>query len=129
MSRSALRLQRQELAAALDQPAISVAQAGSHPQSDAGAAGVGCTPTITANCHACVACGRCVEMLPATPHAWRAGRRKESGMTTMRKRLAAAGVAVMLAGPAQMIPAQAADDYPTRPVRIIVPFDPGGING
>ncbi|AMN44922.1 Bug family tripartite tricarboxylate transporter substrate binding protein [Rhodoplanes sp. Z2-YC6860] len=41
----------------------------------------------------------------------------------MRGRLAAAAIAIALA-----VPAKAADEYPTRPVRVIVPFEPGGIN-
>ena len=44
-------------------------------------------------------------------------------MKAMRTLLAATGIAIALA-----VPAIAADEYPTRPVRIIVPFDPGGIN-
>ena len=44
-------------------------------------------------------------------------------MTTMRRLLAAASIVAALAAPAA-----ATDDYPSRPVRVVIPFDPGGIN-
>jgi hypothetical protein len=78
MSRSADRLQRQRLAAALDQPAISAAQARHHPQAAAGIGRARASPADPCRALPC-ACRmrRSVELLPPTPHGWRAGRRKE----------------------------------------------------
>src|SRR5690242_19581217 len=51
------------------------------------------------------------------------GAPEDETLGGVMRTLAAVFVAIALA-----TPAKAADDYPTHPVRIIVPFEPGGIN-